>query len=376
MARKVLYIVFVALLFLPLSNFVFHYMKSKKLNGWQAPAEKPVLSINNLFSGDFQDKAEKYYKQNTGFATDFIRLRNEVFYSCLHINPNRDMIISKDGYFYENSYIFNGVLGHDFVGEDTVVCKAEKIKRLQDTLRKEGKDLIVVFAAGKGSYFKEHIPEELLHQPKKTTNYEAYSSCFKEIGVNFIDFKAWFLAMKDTISYPLFTKLGLHWNKFGVALVTDSLVRYYDKIFPDMPSLTIDYSIINNKNWFNESDGFDNLNTIFHPKYERLPHPELYYKQKNDRKRPMLITVADSYNWSLHAYGFADKYFEDSQYWYYNDFAYCFGERGNIDMKDENFVWEDEIKKASCFMLLFTDANLKDFDRGFIDKLYTYYFER
>jgi hypothetical protein len=78
-----------------------------------------------------------------------------------------------------------------------------------------GKQVLVILAPGKASYFPEFIPDEMATITKLNTNYEGYKAELKESTVPFIDAHQWFRNMKDTSRYPLFPKCGIHWSKYG-----------------------------------------------------------------------------------------------------------------------------------------------------------------
>ena len=61
-------------------------------------------------------------------------------------------IVGKDNYLYEESYI-KAYLGDDFIGEKKIFNTAQKLKAVQDTLKSNHIDLIVVLAPGKGTFF-------------------------------------------------------------------------------------------------------------------------------------------------------------------------------------------------------------------------------
>lgn len=370
-----LYIILLVCLCVPLSQYFFHYSSSKELEGFFVKKDKPKICLDSVLCGSFQEKYQSYFNDNCGFQSDFVRIRNQIYYSLFDMSFNPDFVVGKEGYLYEKDYISKGILGEDFVGSKVVEEKTRKILRLQDTLRKQDKDLLIVFAPGKGSYYEEYVPKQLLFQKKHTTNYSAYVSCFKKYKVNYIDFKSYFIGLKKTNKNPLYSKIGVHWNKYGTYLVIDSLMKYYNKSYPYMPTLVTKSMPLTDTIWYTENDCYKTLNLISRPKKQLLIHPEFYFKdKKTTKKRLTSIVVADSYYWPLCVLDFSSKYFYQGEYWYYNN--HVFFSDGRKDTERKNIDFKKEVNKSDVFILMFTDATLKDFDRGFINSLYNMYFNK
>ena len=95
-----------------------------------------------------------------GFRSTFIRLHNQLKYWIYNEFSANGVVIGKDRYMYEESYI-KTYYGLDFKGNDTLLVMAEKLKRLQNILHKQNKLLLVVLAPGKGYFYPEYIPNDL-----------------------------------------------------------------------------------------------------------------------------------------------------------------------------------------------------------------------
>lgn len=374
MIKKTLYIFSIIALLIPLANYLHPFINSKNLVGFYEVKEKPKISLKSIYSYEFQTDYEKHIQRNIGLRSDFIRLKNQIYYSLFNVAYNPNMLVGEQGYFYEMNYIDNGILGQDICDDNILVDKTKKIYALQEELKKHNKELLIIFAPGKASYFPEYVPKIYMHKLKYETNYSKYIKLFNLYNVNYIDFKNWFIQLKKSNYPPLYTKTGVHWNKLGTYIVIDSLVNYFNKTHPQMPELVLADMNVESKYWYNESDCYDNLNLISHKKKEKLIHPEFYFKKREGQdNRLTSIAVADSYYWNLHLSGFSNEYFKDGQFWYYNDNVYYTDGREEIKTSDPRLNFEREIKNADVFIILFTDINQRVLDGGFIDKLYNLY---
>ena len=63
----------------------------------------------------------------------------------------------------------------------------QKAKLVQDSLKKKGIDLLLVYAPGKGSFCKEFIEDKYNHN-FQNTNLNLYISNSKRLGLNYLDF--------------------------------------------------------------------------------------------------------------------------------------------------------------------------------------------
>ena len=115
------------------------------------------------------------------------------------------------------------------MGEQKIRTKLEKAKVVQDSLKKKGIDLLLVFASGKGEYCVEQIEDKYKHAFTKT-NYQEYISESKRLGINVLDLKAYFQKLKTTTPYPLFPQFGHHWSYYGECIAVDTIIGHIEKL--------------------------------------------------------------------------------------------------------------------------------------------------
>jgi len=197
------------------------------LKGHIERVERPVFNFSDWFSSTYQTKMDKRTQNKFGFRSVFIRLKNQIDYTFFDEIHAREVVEGKQGFLYEEAYI-KSYLGNSFIGEETIINKAKKLKFLQDTLTQMDKTLIIILAAGKATIYPDYFPVEYDTLEKTRSNYTAYRKQLSNHQVNFIDFNDWFLQLKDTSRYLLYPKQGTHWSKYGECLVADSLIKYIE----------------------------------------------------------------------------------------------------------------------------------------------------
>jgi len=350
---------------LPLVQSRFSLVEEWPLHGHSDPAPAPKLTVDSVFSGEFADSFEPYLQENTGFRGHLIRLRNQIFYSVFRIAKANAVVVGKDDMLLDSEYI-SAYYGTDFVGEELLSEKLRMWKELQDTLLAHGTHAVLVFAPGKASYFPEYFPDRFLREPAPWTNYAFARKLADSLGVTCFDLKAYFHAMEDTSSLPLFTRGGIHWSEYGAVLAQMRLGRQLENLLGkqmDDFGLRIDLDT--------EPRGTDNdielgMNLLY-----ELPRDTLAYcvpLYADTFYKPKVLAIGDSYYWNLFLNGFRDRLCSHGGFWYYFREAHpdvVFGHRpvDELDLREE-------VLKNEVLMLMMTEPQLPRFGWGSIESLH------
>lgn len=365
-AVTVLFIVISILLVLPAVQSIFKVVKVPPLNGAVREPVEADFSVKSWFSGDFQSKHEEYMNESFGFRNFFVRLNNQLAFNLFKKAKANGVIIGKDNYLYELNYLL-AYKGKDFLGQDSIKHKMERLKFIQDELAKKNKTLLVVFAPGKASFYPEYIPAEY-QQTGDPTNYQYFSKYSTELGINAIDFNSYFISQKDKSKYPLYPRGGIHWSHYGMCLALDSIVHrleklrnvnlteiHWDKVNLDLPG-NIDNDIALG------------MNVLFTPRTDSMAYPEIIIKEEDVAVRPSAVVIGDSFYWDM--FNLTPRVFnENHHFWYYN--REVFPNQSGTPLKVENLNLLDEINQHDVFIIMSTEANLSRLGWGFIDNAYS-----
>ncbi len=358
-----LFLFFGIILILPLI-FSFTKLNSKiELKGDVALIEKPKLTAHKWVDGSYQNQFEKYINDHVGFRPIFVRIRNQVQYSLFNEAKAAGVIEGKEKYLYEKNYIkaFNG---DDFLGSDTIYQRTQRLKTLQDSLSNFGKTLLVCLAPGKGSFYPEYFPDNLIKPKTDSTNYKRYSYYLNKTGVNFLDFNKWFLEMKDTSQFILYPKYGIHWSYYGMVLATDSLIHHVEKLVnKDLPNLIIGKNNFSRKLKPMDYDIADGMNLLWQLPSPPMCYPETKWEDAAEKSQPKTILIGDSFYWSMFQEGIWKNSFSPGGFWFYNRQIYPDSFTKPLEVKDVNY-WQ-YISNNDLFILLVTEANLPKFSWGF-----------
>ncbi len=366
--KKALFAILLLSLFIPLTVKTFNLFSEEPLGGVTIETEKPILNDSTWFQGLYQEQQEKYINENMGMHNTLIRLNNQINFSLYKKTSAKKVVIGKENYIFENNYI-SATTGADFVGNDKINSLTNQAKECQDILDNMSIKLLFVFAPGKATYFSEYIPDQFLTDDNNiTTNYHELVESCQTKGLNFIDFNSWFLKMKDTTSYPLFPKAGIHWTTYGMYLSADSIIKKIESdISKDIPELLLSDIEISEEQRGNEYDLGNLLNLLYPIKTYELAYPKFGYKQ-TDRYRPKVLVIGDSFYWSLYYSGIPSNIFNCLEFWYYSSKYYNDGtDKPQAEVKDIDIL--SEISKFEYIIILQTDGGLNNFGFGFFNKI-------
>lgn len=355
------------LLLAPVWQQIFSAVPNWELKGAIEKKDKATFSLQSWWDASFQKQQEAYSKQSFGFYDYFVRAYNQIDYSIFNKINAKDVVEGKDGFLFEQGYI-DSYFGLNFLGEESINEKVEQIKAIQTALASMNKQLLVLIAAGKGSFYPEYFPEQYDHITPSRTNYAHYIQQFDAKEVAYIDFNKWFLEMKDTTTYPLFPQTGIHWSSYSEYLVMDSLLRYLeDSLDADLTDLVCRGTNVSKQALHRDKDIEEGMNLLQDLDAFPLAYPQLEFIPKN-KTRPKGLVVADSYYWGLYNAYFTHAVFEDGSFWFYNKQAYPSFCDENTDVDKLDF--ETEVLSNDLILLMANDSGLKSFSWSFIKKLY------
>jgi hypothetical protein len=368
--RYYLFIFLMFLLVVPVIQSTFRPVNEKPLKGAVTSPPNVRIKLKDWFSAEYQGKKEEYLNESFGFRSTFVRINSQIAFTLFRKVNARGVVAGKQNYLYEENYV-KAWYGADFIGTDSIARRIGRLKYIQDRLSEMNKTLVVVFAAGKGSFYPEYFPET--NYSKGPTNYETHIRAASDSGLRYIDFNRWFLEHKANSQYPLYPKYGIHWSQYGTCLVADSLIHYIEKARNiDMPDLTWDRVDIARARGDDYDIGYG-LNLIFKLRRDQLAYPAIRFESGEGKTRPRVLVIADSYYWGMFNFGLS-RSFSDDHFWFYNKQVYP--ESFTKELTTGQLSLSDEISKHDVFILMATEANLPGFGWGFPEAAYKILYEK
>lgn len=369
-------------LFLPMFVTYLKYTKRESpedttynkpnLTGIVISDNKPELTRENWFSGIFQSESEDYNNDHWAFKETMVRLNNQLYYKAFNQIRVNKFVIGKEDYVYSENYIFSA-FGDDLMPEGKVRSLLEKAKVVQDTLKKKGIDLLLVFAPGKGAYCKAFIEDKYVHAVKNT-NHNQFATNSQRLGLNYLDLYEQFETMKSTTPYPLFPKFGHHWSYYGECIASDLIIKKIEKLHNcDMPDISWSKIDVVDTARSRDADVLKSMNLYTNPAQNmKLAYPEVQFEVDSVKNTTRVLTISDSYWYGPVYLGVPQNCFAGGQFWYYYNKVIPSPRPG-----EKVEVWELDLKKEiesnNVIMLLYSDGNLTSFGNNFIYDAYELY---
>lgn len=371
MKQRIKYFLFALILLmmvLPIIQQQFNYPKVKDLKGSFSQPVKPKFVVDNIFQGTFQDSLNTYTEHHIGYRADLVRLYNQIRYTFFDTMTAQGVIMGKEGYMFEMNYI-KALYGLDFVGLEKVKNDVDQTIFVNQWLKKNNKHLLVVLAPGKADFFSEFVPDGYKPDSVGYRNSEVYYNEFRKNGIPVIDGNNLFRNVRDTSTYALFPKCGIHWSYYGLGVVFDSVIKSMEYLRgTDFVDFGIKQITVSEKLRSPDRDLWEGINIFSKPDDYAMPYPEFYFKKAINEAMPSVIVVADSYYWQWYGSGYATSAFGKHDFWYYNK-QIIPGDGGQpIDRHNVDLL--TRVMDADFILLLQTDANMPRYSFGFIKDLY------
>lgn len=366
--RILILVGFLSFLILPAIQKHFVFVDVEPLSGAIISPTKGTFSLKNWFKGDYQKQTEKYIDESFGFRSLFIRTHNQLAFNLFNKAKANGVLIGKNNYLYELNYI-KAYNGWDYVGSKKIKSQLLKIKYLQDTLQQLNKTLLIVFAAGKGSYYPEFFPQEYKVKPSKT-NIKTYLKFCKSMGINHIDFNSYFVKQKNQTRYPLYPKYGIHWSYYGMGIAADSMINYIEhKRKIRMPHLFWKNVIVEDAKESDYDIGYG-LNLLHKFTDNLMAYPFYQFEQDSSLIKPRSLFISDSFFWGMFYFGISNA-FTENQFWFYNEDVYPDSYINSLKAKD--VALKKCIDHKDIIVIMATEATLPKFGWGFIERMYKAY---
>lgn len=363
--KKIILALIVIIFTLPLLQFYTNIVVVKKLDGYFKEELKPEFNWNDWLNNSYQNQFDKYFNQKFGFRDDFVRIHNQLDYTLFKELHAIGVIVGKEEFLYEKNYI-KSYLGEDYIGAKEINSKVNTIDSIYQVLRKNNTELLVIIAPGKGYFYPEYIPDELMSE-RGPTNYEGYIEALSKTKIPFIDFNDLFLKMKDTSSIVLYPKTGIHWSQGSIPLVLDSIGKKAESLMNiDLPEVQYTYNSPMNKADKQDADIEKSLNLFFPLEVPKMSYPDIFIKRNTNHNKIKIIGIADSFYWQFFGKGYTKKLFGEEEFWYYYRLIHGAEQKG---LKVEDVNPRKELFEADLVILLATESNLYKFPYGFLSSL-------
>ncbi|MBE0639130.1 MAG: hypothetical protein IH598_11470 [Bacteroidales bacterium] len=371
-AKHIIFLLLVVLLSLPTFQHAVKWFNIPPLDGDFVLADRPKYTWQTWMDGSFQNGFDRYIEDHIGFRPFFVRLNNQIDFDLFGKANAEGVVVGKNNMLYEYDYI-RAFTGGDFIGEATIDKKLLRLQFIHQYLKENFDiDFLLVLEPGKARTYPENIPDWYLKHGKSISNYEYILSKAQDLGIPLLDLNHIFVEAKDTVSYPLYPRYGIHWSEHTMPFVADTLIRFLENLRQiDMPEFFIEEVKITDSLADSDYDVGNTINLLYRLPHQPMPYPKFAFGSEMGKVRPMVLAISDSYYWNFFNTRIPKHLFANEAFWYFNakvypDFYFCEKWTRDLDLKTE-------IEKQDIIILSVTERFLYKFDWGFIDQLYELY---
>lgn len=353
------------LLSLPFIQEHFQIVEEKPLFGAVVEPEKPDLSIENWFSGEFQEEYQPYYEYQIGFRPFFIRLKNQLHF-WLFNKSTTYAVVGKENQLYSWDY-YNVYRGNNFLGEDSIRAKVDNLVMLRDSLEVLEKPLLCVIAPNKVRSRPQYLPDHYDKRPGENSNYLSMVDELEANGLHYLDLNQWFVEIDRIVPHTLYANTSTHWSGYGMSLGYARMIERLEEMSgKDLINMNWSGIEVIDSSFGSDRDMSDLMNLLFPIQTEKLAFPQFELDNQGDAEPVKALVIGDSFFWNLYAFDEMKKIFhEDTRLWYYN--------KTQMDL-DQTRISVSElsaheaVQNADFVIILGTDANMNAFPYGFPEK--------
>lgn len=337
----------------------------------QLQVVKQDLTFEHYRDGSYQMYLAQNAWKKSGFREFFSRCYNQVAFMFGKIaNKNVKKGSHNELFLTGNLDDITGKLLTDRYGsiENAKADAQKNVKEtlaLIDTLRQHGTEFLFVFCPTKTAVYPEYMPKPYKDNISDFRLADYYVELFKENGIPHIDFYNYFISIKDSAPYPLYTKTGCHWAESSIPMVADSIFRKIESI-TDYKLPSINYVDPNLSSHYSSHDSEleTHIDLLFPMHNPKLPRPVITLTDTLGKDRPSLLVVGDGYFAPLLESCFIDA-FDPWDFWMYNNLSNSSRPSNKWKYLDQLFNTAETLEQADIVIALYTSNYLFNYMSGF-----------
>ena len=337
----------------------------------QLQVVKQDLTFEHYRDGSYQMYLAQNAWKKSGFREFFSRCYNQVAFMFGKIaNKNVKKGSHNELFLTGNLDDITGKLLTDRYGsiENAKADAQKNVKEtlaLIDTLHQHGTEFLFVFCPTKTAVYPEYMPKPYKDNISDFRLADYYVELFKENGIPHIDFYNYFISIKDSAPYPLYTKTGCHWAESSIPMVADSIFRKIESI-TDYKLPSINYVDPNLSSHYSghDSELETHIDLLFPMHNPKLPRPVITLTDTLGKDRPSLLVVGDGYFAPLLESCFIDA-FDPWDFWMYNNLSNSSRPSNKWKYLDQLFNTAETLEQADIVIALYTSNYLFNYMSGF-----------
>jgi hypothetical protein len=274
--NRILVGLFVAFLWLPTLDTIFHFDSASPPDEKRLPAEFPEFESTPGGCKKYLAGLEAYFNDHFGCRKCLVKWNNNWKWAFFRDQSLRhDAIMGQDGWVYlaECQMVehYRGVL--QFTPEQLQDWQTV-LEHRRDRLAQRGIKYLFVIAPDKQSIYPEFLPPWLTKVRPQTKLDQFLAHMRAHSTVEVLDLRGTLISGRSIA--PTYFQTDSHWNPYGAFLACQEVVKSLAKQLPGLPLVPLDaYNLTNRIEPGKDMASFVGLNLIEHNAVYLLPKPGL-----------------------------------------------------------------------------------------------------
>ncbi len=372
MIRSAIFLLFLSLCTIaPMIQMQFEPLQRLRIHGVSLPKHAPLLTIDALLTGSYQEKAEEWLMKKSGLWTYFVRSDNQLNYEAfglLSTNYNSQVVLGKNSILFEREYI-EALNGKRQASEETLEVLAQDLATLQNALHQRGIGFSLILSASKAELYQDQIPAQFLTpHPPLQSKYEYFTDRLQQHSVSFIDGPKILREIERGKNVRTFAATGTHWSAYGVCNVIQSLLQEVEQQLNKKPKDLIcgplvlrptprkaDQDLLEIANvWTTES--------FLQPQY----YPKTSVKKEGERYKPSMLFIGTSFVWPMLKVMDRHRLYQRSSFFYYYSRNRKFPSGSYRKIDKATLDWEKDVFSHNMIAIEINESAIENAGSGFI----------
>ena len=237
--KVVLMGVFLALLWLPNLEAVFHWDELPQVNEKRALAKFPALQPGLAGLRSFVNGLEAFYNDHFGFRKRLVYWGQRWRTVWFQESPLPTVMIGRDGWlFYSDDQTLEDIRATTLFKPDRLQAWQSLLERRRDWLARRGIRYVFVVAPDKHNVYPEKLPA-WIHQVGPRTKLDQFVAHMKvHSTVPVLDLRPALLRAKS--NGPTYLLTDTHWNQYGAFVGYQELMQTLTAQLPGLAPLSLE----------------------------------------------------------------------------------------------------------------------------------------
>lgn len=238
MLRRIVAVGFVLILLLPLTEQLTGMFGADTAGLRERRRLNALPSLRSEAPLELPKEFDRYYQDNFGMRSLFIRTANSIRYHLLQVSPHPRVLVGRDG------WLFHGEQWHRefFQGRsrfsDRELAHLRRVFRARaEFLEALGIHYLIVVVPSKGSVYPEYYSPRFPRVSPHTRFDQFLAEVAEPLDLPVLDLRPNLRAAKESSPYPLYIRTDSHWNDLGAYHGYLGVIEALQEYYPDLKPL-------------------------------------------------------------------------------------------------------------------------------------------